>query len=202
MAVTQSTFLDKYVSTENANEYGHTHLFEVSIRMWSLTLRIVSIFLEKCFTLWPLKLQCIQDLLFFVSRLPWWTPIHCISVDNCTSRSIQEQEHMPHPLLCSLLTKGELHILKITFSSKTFCLKKVDYIKVDGPWSNSGLNWTPRFEWYVFRCGSKNGHQKLHVFRRDWTTCSKYANFSMLNSKHKHKLGGIYMTTWWESSLW
>ena len=33
MAVTQSTFLDNYVSTEIANEYGHTHLFEVSIRI-------------------------------------------------------------------------------------------------------------------------------------------------------------------------
>ena len=29
----QSTFLDDHVSVENANEYGHTHLFEVIIRL-------------------------------------------------------------------------------------------------------------------------------------------------------------------------
>ena len=25
---------------------------------------------------------------------------------------------------------------------------------------NIAINWTPIFEWYVVRCGSKNGHQK------------------------------------------
>jgi hypothetical protein len=41
--------------------------------------------------------------------------------------------------------------------------------------------WTPIFEWCVVRCGSKNAHQKCIMFRRDWTTCSKYVNLSRLN---------------------
>ena len=32
--------------------------------------------------------------------------------------------------------------------------------KVVLPNSNRTLIWTPLFEWYVVRCGSKNGHQK------------------------------------------
>ena len=26
--------------------------------------------------------------------------------------------------------------------------------------------WTPIFEWCMVRCGSKNGHQKTHVFKK------------------------------------
>ena len=36
----------------------------------------------------------------------------------------------------------------------------------------------------MVRCGSKNGHQKDNVFKRDWTTCSKFVNHSRLNSQH------------------
>ena len=32
--------------------------------------------------------------------------------------------------------------------------------EVDVPKSNIAIIWTPTFEWYVVRCGSKNGHQK------------------------------------------
>lgn len=35
---------------------------------------------------------------------------------------------------------------------------------------------TLMFEWYVIRCGFKNGHQK-----RDWTTCSKLIIYCRLN---------------------
>ena len=33
-------------------------------------------------------------------------------------------------------------------------------LKVDVPNSAAYLNWTPTFEQYVVRCGSKNRHQK------------------------------------------
>ena len=33
-------------------------------------------------------------------------------------------------------------------------------IKVDVPNLIISLNWTALFEWYVIRCGSKNGYQK------------------------------------------
>ena len=32
--------------------------------------------------------------------------------------------------------------------------------KVDRCLSDIAVTWTPIFEWYVVRCGSKNGHQK------------------------------------------
>ena len=44
------------------------------------------------------------------------------------------------------------------------------------------LNQIPIFEWCVFRCGSKNGHQK-DVFQRDWTTCSISVNHCRFNSQ-------------------
>jgi hypothetical protein len=43
------------------------------------------------------------------------------------------------------------------------------------------LDQTPKFEWCVVRCGSKNGPQKRHVFRRYRTTCSKFVNQSRIN---------------------
>ena len=57
------------------------------------------------------------------------------------------------------------------------------FCKVGVPSSNITTIWTPVFEWYVVRCGSKNGHQRL-VFKRDWATCSKYLNYSRLSSQH------------------
>ena len=45
-------------------------------------------------------------------------------------------------------------------------------------------NQTPTFEWYViYRCGSKDGYQK-DMFKRDWTTCSKYDNHSRPKGQH------------------
>ena len=40
---------------------------------------------------------------------------------------------------------------------------------------------TPIYVWHVVRCGSKNEHRK---------ECSKFANYSRLNSQHK--LGDAY----------
>ena len=36
----------------------------------------------------------------------------------------------------------------------------ISLIKVDMPKSNTTTMWTPAFEWYVVRCGSKNMCQK------------------------------------------
>ena len=44
-------------------------------------------------------------------------------------------------------------------------------------------NQTPTFEWYVIRCGSKDGYQK-DMFKRDWTTCSKYDSHSRPKGQH------------------
>jgi hypothetical protein len=48
--------------------------------------------------------------------------------------------------------------------------KSISPPKVDMPNLVSGLNRTPIFEWYVVRCGSKNGCQR-RVFKRDRTMC-------------------------------
>ena len=67
--------------------------------------------------------------------------------------------------------------------------------------SNIAMMWTPIFKWYVVRCGSRNKHQKdTHMFKRDWTTCSKCTNSSRLTNQHHL---ATYMTTQWagESSL-
>ena len=52
------------------------------------------------------------------------------------------------------------------------------------PNSVTYLNKTPIFDWCVIRCGSKNGHQKKQMFKRDWTTCSIFVNHSRNNSQH------------------
>ena len=53
------------------------------------------------------------------------------------------------------------------------------------PKLNTTLFWTPKFEWYVGRCGSQNWHPKRHhMFEGDWTKCSKYVEHSKLNSQH------------------
>ena len=44
----------------------------------------------------------------------------------------------------------------------------------------------------MVRCGSKNGHNEGHMFKIDWSTCSKYANYSGLNIQNNG--GGEYMT--------
>ena len=53
------------------------------------------------------------------------------------------------------------------------------------PRFNTTTMWTPAFEWYVVRCGSKNACSK-----RDRTTCSKHANHSKLISQYA--LGDLY----------
>ena len=57
--------------------------------------------------------------------------------------------------------------------------------KLDVPKSNIAIIWTPMFERYLVRCGSKQTHtKKKHVVKIDWSTCSKYANHFILNSQH------------------
>ena len=48
----------------------------------------------------------------------------------------------------------------------------------------------PIFEWYMVRCGSTNGYKKRQVFKRHWTMCSRYDNYSRFNSQHN--LRGLY----------
>lgn len=48
--------------------------------------------------------------------------------------------------------------------------------------SNIEIIQTPTLEWYVVRCEFRNGHQEK-IGQRDWTTCSKYAIYSRLNSQ-------------------
>ena len=56
--------------------------------------------------------------------------------------------------------------------------------KVDVPKSNTTIIWTPTFEWYVFRCGSKNWRQTDICFKTDRTMCPKYANHSKFDWRH------------------
>ena len=49
------------------------------------------------------------------------------------------------------------------------------FLKVDLRNSNTTTIWTFVLEWYVVRGGSKNEPYKRRVFKRDQTTCSKYA---------------------------
>ena len=50
-------------------------------------------------------------------------------------------------------------------------------------WDQMLNPWTPISEWYVVRCGSKSRHQK-DVFKRYWTTCTKYSYHFGLDSQH------------------
>ena len=61
-------------------------------------------------------------------------------------------------------------------------------LKLCRPYSVTFLNQTPICEWCVGTCGSKNGHQKGIMFRRDWTTCSKFVNHLRLSSQHNEHL--------------
>ena len=49
---------------------------------------------------------------------------------------------------------------------------------------NVAITWTLVFEWYVARCGSKNGHHKGMCFERNWIMGSKYVHHSRFNSQH------------------
>ena len=59
--------------------------------------------------------------------------------------------------------------------------------KVSGP--NLILNQTSLIEWCVVTCELKKAHQK-DVFERDWTTYSKFVNYSRFNRQHNW---GTYM---------
>ena len=48
----------------------------------------------------------------------------------------------------------------ISISHLCLCDDKGLRSKVDMPNSVTHLIWTPIFEWYVARCGSKNGYKK------------------------------------------
>ena len=66
----------------------------------------------------------------------------------------------------------------------TYCTR----VKVDVPNSVTYLNRTPIFEWYVDKCGSKNGYQKNMCLQKYWLSCSKYDN-----QNSQHNWGGDYI---------
>lgn len=61
--------------------------------------------------------------------------------------------------------------------------------KANVPKPNATIIRTQAFEFYVIKCGYKNWHKK-HVFKSDWTMCSKYTNHSRFNSPHDRREGG------------
>ena len=75
-------------------------------------------------------------------------------------------------------------------------------IKVDAPNANIAIMWTPIIEWYIVRCGSKNGYQK-HMCLKVIGLCD-HNILTILGSIVVYMIGGTYMTTSWarESSLW
>jgi hypothetical protein len=56
--------------------------------------------------------------------------------------------------------------------------------EVDVPHSNTTIVWTPIFEWYAIRHGSKNQTKHTYMFKRDWTTRSEYANHPRFNDEN------------------
>lgn len=54
----------------------------------------------------------------------------------------------------------------------------------------TSLNHAHIYEWYVIRCGPKNGYQKTCVYK-DWTLCAKHDNH--FRFKNQHNLGGTHM---------
>ena len=63
---------------------------------------------------------------------------------------------------------------------------------VDVPNSNTTLTWTPIFESYVVRCGSKNGHQKDMSLKEIGLHAQNM--LTILGSK-VNMIWGTYMTT-------
>jgi hypothetical protein len=55
---------------------------------------------------------------------------------------------------------------------------------IDNPYSLIFLNWTPIVKWYVVSCCSKDKFEKRHMFKRDWSTCSKHDNYPRRNTQH------------------
>jgi hypothetical protein len=79
-------------------------------------------------------------------------------------------------------------------SSNWMCTIHV-HLKVDTSSSKTMIIWTPIFEWYVIRCGSKNKHQFQRDTNLDWIMCSKYANHSRFSSQHDF----LFFILCWES---
>ena len=75
-----------------------------------------------------------------------------------------------------------------TLEATSTCLNQV---RIDMPNSVTKINWTPVFEWYVLKCGSKKWIRRLHVFKRDWTTHSNMITI----------LGGVVATIWGGGSI-
>ena len=64
-----------------------------------------------------------------------------------------------------------------------------DDTKVKRPFVVTFLDQTDLFEWCGVKWGSKDGQPKNHVFKRNWTTCSKFVNHSNLSyNQHKWNL--------------
>ena len=63
------------------------------------------------------------------------------------------------------------------------------------PSSVTFLNQTPMFERYMVRYGSKNGHKKGHVFRRDWIVCSIYDTLNSVTSTSLMSFLLLYLET-------
>lgn len=49
------------------------------------------------------------------------------------------------------------------------------------PKSNTLVLWMRKFEYFVIKCASKNGHK----LKRDWSVCSKYAKHSRFTTLNK-----------------
>ena len=52
------------------------------------------------------------------------------------------------------------------------------------PNSSTYFSRTPISEWYVVKCDSKGKDTEKTLFKRDWTTFSKYVNHFKLISQH------------------
>jgi hypothetical protein len=66
----------------------------------------------------------------------------------------------------------------VFYNGDTPKISKVDMLN-----SNIAIFWTPIFEWYVIRCGSKNIHQN-YMCLKEIGLGSKIANCSRFISQH------------------
>ena len=65
--------------------------------------------------------------------------------------------------------------------------------KVDIPTYNVSIVGVPISEWYVVRCGSKNGHQEKHMFQNNFGLCAQ--NMLTILCSMFYTIGGTYMAT-------
>jgi hypothetical protein len=76
-------------------------------------------------------------------------------ITECSCKKLGAKDHPP---LYSLMLEGH----EVKSKEVSSCTHKEDV-----PESNMVIICTPIFEWYVIRCGSKNGHQKGTMCLRD-----------------------------------